>query len=211
MAAPGKDMVSACSGGTQLCDGTGTSGASALASASAALVWSQHPDWTNNQVLRVLLQTASGNEKGLSRDDVIGYGVVRPRIALTDPGNPGPANEYPLPDFTYEDTKSPPSQPSKPAESPAQPTTAPTASDDDSNAPTMWIAAGIGAAVLLGAAVTALVVRSRRGRTTPAPATPPAPYGGQPPHYPPTSPPHQGFDPRQPHSTDHNYNGRTRE
>jgi hypothetical protein len=75
----------------------------------------------------------------------------------------------------------------------------------------MWIAAGIGAAVLLGAAVTALVVRSRRGRTTPAPATPPAPYGGQPPHYPPTSPPHQGFDPRQPHSTDHNYNGRTRE
>jgi type VII secretion-associated serine protease mycosin len=211
MAAPGKDMVSACSGGTQLCDGTGTSGASALASASAALLWSQHPDWTNNQVLRVLLQTASGNEKGLSRDDVIGYGVVRPRIALTDPGNPGPANEYPLPDFSYEDTKSPPSQPSKPAESPAQPTTAPTASDDDSNAPTMWIAAGIGAAVLLGAAVTALVGRNRRGRTTPAPATPPAPYGGQPPHYPPTSPPHQGFDPRQPHSTDHNYNGRTRE
>ncbi|MFJ3938519.1 S8 family serine peptidase [Streptomyces parvus] len=105
IAAPGKDMVSACSGGTQLCDGTGTSSASALASASAALLWSQHPDWTNNQVLRVLKQTASGNEKGLSRDDVIGYGVVRPRIALTDPGDPGPGDEYPLPDFTYEDAK----------------------------------------------------------------------------------------------------------
>ncbi|MFG3407257.1 type VII secretion-associated serine protease mycosin [Streptomyces sp. NPDC048142] len=208
IAAPGKDMVSACAGGTQLCDGTGTSGASALASASAALIWSQHPDWTNNQVLRVLLQTASGNEKGLSRDDVIGYGVVRPRIALTDPGDPGPANEYPLPDFTYEDTKSPSSQPTKPAESPAQPKTAPTGSDDDSNAPTMWIAAGIGAAALLGAAVTALVVRNRRGRATPAPAAPPAPYGGQPPHFPPAFTPHQGFEPRQPHSTDHNQNGR---
>ncbi|MFI2355431.1 MULTISPECIES: type VII secretion-associated serine protease mycosin [Streptomyces] len=204
IAAPGKDMVSACAGGTQLCDGTGTSGASALTSASAALLWSQHPDWTNNQVLRVLLQTASGNEKGLSRDDVIGYGVVRPRIALTDPGDPGPADEYPLPDFTYEDTKSPSPQPSKPAEGSAQPTTAPTASDDDSNAPTVWIAAGIGTAVLLGAAIAIPILRNRRSHAAPPPVTPPAPYGGQPPHHPPTFTPHQGFDPGQPHSTNHN-------
>lgn len=204
IAAPGKDMVSACAGGTELCDGTGTSGASALASASAALLWSQHPDWTNNQVLRVLMQTASGNEKGLSRDDVIGYGVVRPRIALTDPGDPGPADEYPLPDFTYEDAKPPSLEPSKPAQGAAQPTAAATASNDDSNAPTAWIAGGIGTAVLLSAAVAVLVVRNRRGRAGPSSAMPPTPYGGQPPAF----TPHQGVDLRPPHSTDHNHNGR---
>ncbi len=35
----------------------GTSYATSIASASAALVWSAHPDWTANQVTRVLLQT----------------------------------------------------------------------------------------------------------------------------------------------------------
>ncbi len=89
LAAPAVDIVSTCPNDRQVCKASGTSNASALASASAALLWSQHPDWTNYQVLRVLLQTASGNDKGLSRDDVVGYGVVRPRIALTEPGDPG--------------------------------------------------------------------------------------------------------------------------
>ncbi|MFJ3998185.1 type VII secretion-associated serine protease mycosin [Streptomyces parvus] len=201
IAAPGEEIVGACPGGTQICEGTGTSASAALASASAALIWSQHPDWTNNQVLRVLLQTASGNEKGLSRDDVIGYGVVRPRIALTDPGDPGPADEYPLPDFTYEDAKPPPLEPSKPAQGAAPPTAAATAANDDSNAPTAWIVGGIGTAVPLSAAVAVLVVRNRRGRAGPSSAMPPTPYEGQPP----ASTPHQGVHLRPQHSTDHNH------
>ncbi|MEV4684778.1 type VII secretion-associated serine protease mycosin [Streptomyces kurssanovii] len=170
LAAPGKDMVSACPGGTQLCGGTGTSGATALASASAALIWSQHPDWTNNQVLRVLMQTASGNEDGLSRDDVVGYGVIRPRVALKSPGDPGPADEYPIPDFSYADAKSPApkpdaSAPAAGAEVPAA--NSPTAADGDPDSTTLWIAAGIGAAALLGAAIAVPALRKRRfnGRT----------------------------------------------
>ncbi|NWF25170.1 type VII secretion-associated serine protease mycosin [Streptomyces sp. PKU-EA00015] len=196
IAAPGKDMVSACAGGTQLCDGTGTSAASALASASAALLWSQHPDWTNNQVLRVLLQTASGNEKGLSRDDVIGYGVARPRIALKNPGNPGPADKYPLPDFTYEGAKAPSPESPKASDAAARPSTAPVASDDDSSATPLWIAAGIGAAVVLGATVAIPVIRNRRRTAPPTPAAAaPDPYGvGQPydvqPPLPPNTAPH---------------------
>ncbi|MDX3383854.1 S8 family serine peptidase, partial [Streptomyces niveiscabiei] len=57
MAAPGEDMVHACGGKTGLCTTSGTSDATALASASAALIWSVHPTWTNNQILRVMLNT----------------------------------------------------------------------------------------------------------------------------------------------------------
>jgi type VII secretion-associated serine protease mycosin len=201
IAAPAKDIVKACSGGTQLCEGTGTSAATALASASAALLWSQHPDWTNNQVLRVLLQTASGNEKGLSRDDVIGYGVVRPRIALKDPGDPGPADEYPLPDFSYEGAKSPSPEASepKPADDKSS-TTAPTASSDDSGNTGLWVAAGIGAAVVLGAAVAIPVIRSRRRTAPPAPtAAAPHPYGSGQPYY--------AQSPISPNTAPHNQNG----
>lgn len=59
LVAPGKDMVHACGGGTGMCKSTGTSDATALASAAAALLWSKHPDWTNNQVLKVMLDTAA--------------------------------------------------------------------------------------------------------------------------------------------------------
>ncbi|AWI32932.1 type VII secretion-associated serine protease mycosin [Streptomyces tirandamycinicus] len=208
LAAPGKDIVGACPEGTQICGGTGTSASSALASASAALLWSQHPDWTNNQVLRVLMQTASGNDKGLSRDDVVGYGVIRPRIALKTPGDPGPADKYPIPGFTYEDAKpssSEPAKPSGPAGSSDQPTVAPAASNDDSSATGLWIAAGIGAAVVLCAAIAVPVLRNRRRLSaSTAPAVPPQ-YGGQQLYYPhaPTPPQRHGLG-QQPHTTAHN-------
>ncbi|MGK5641517.1 type VII secretion-associated serine protease mycosin, partial [Streptomyces sp. URMC 126] len=96
LAAPGDDMVHSCPGGTGVCRSHGTSDASALASASAALLWSVHPDWTANQVLRVLINTAGGAKSGAKRTDSIGYGVVRPRIALKEPGDPGPADVNPL-------------------------------------------------------------------------------------------------------------------
>ncbi|WP_332328199.1 S8 family serine peptidase [Streptomyces sp. WMMC940] len=99
LAAPGEETVQACTGKSGICTGHGTSPATALASASAALIWTKHPDWTNNQVLRVLLNTAGAPTSGEKRNDHIGYGIVRPRIALTNPGDPGPADEYPLPDL----------------------------------------------------------------------------------------------------------------
>ncbi|MFI1190152.1 type VII secretion-associated serine protease mycosin [Streptomyces californicus] len=196
LAAPGVDVVSACPNSSGLCKGSGTSMATALASASAALLWSQHPDWTNYQVLRVLLQTASGNEKGLSRDDVVGYGVVRPRIALTEPGDPGPADEYPLPDLGGKAPESASPQASEPAKSSAEPTAAAAASDGDSSGgsvPTVGIAIGVGAAVLVGGAVAVWAVRRRRSNAAPTAFTPSAPYVGQPP-YPPSAapPPHRG-------------------
>ncbi|MCY0962564.1 S8 family serine peptidase [Streptomyces sp. H27-H5] len=99
MAAPGVDILTYCRGRAGYCESHGTGEATALASASAALLWSAHPDWTNNQVLRVLLHTSGAPVDGAVRNDWIGYGVARPRIAMSTPGPPGPADVYPLPDF----------------------------------------------------------------------------------------------------------------
>ncbi|WP_326603989.1 type VII secretion-associated serine protease mycosin [Streptomyces sp. NBC_01800] len=181
LTAPGIDMVHTCTGGTQLCKTSGTSDATAIASASAALIWSKHPDWTNNQVLRVMLNTAGGPTSGAERNDYVGYGVVRPRIALTTPGDPGPADEYPLPDLAAAESAQPSAKPSKAtgsSESDDKPATAAPASGTDSNTG-LWIGLGIGVAALIGAAVTALAIRSRRRRA--AATTPPA-YTHQPPY-----------------------------
>ncbi|MEU6969154.1 type VII secretion-associated serine protease mycosin [Kitasatospora aureofaciens] len=95
--APGIDVVDACTGSTGYCKRHGTSAAAALVSASAALVWAVHKEWTANQVLRVLINTAGRPNDGNSRTDSAGWGAVRPRIALTNPGDPGPADVSPLP------------------------------------------------------------------------------------------------------------------
>ncbi|MFE6983561.1 type VII secretion-associated serine protease mycosin [Streptomyces griseus] len=193
LAAPGEDMVHACGGGTGLCESYGTSTATALASASAALIWSKHPDWTNNQVLRVMLNTAGGPVSGKKRSDGIGYGIVRPRIALKTPGDPGPADVYPLPDLAAAASEAPSPQPSKAGGGTDQ-SEAPAAADGGGNS-ALWIGLGVAAAALVGGGVTAAVLRSRRRKAVAAQA-PPAyqpPYGyGQPqfqPPYPPTSPP----------------------
>ncbi|MFJ5121427.1 type VII secretion-associated serine protease mycosin [Kitasatospora sp. NPDC088548] len=96
LVAPGTDMYGACTGPSGYCKSHGTSDAAAIVSASAALVWAVHPDWTPNQVLRVLINTAGKPTDGSGRNDAVGYGVVRPRIALTEPGDPGPADLYPI-------------------------------------------------------------------------------------------------------------------
>ena len=60
IAAPGSDIPGWCDKTFKTyCGGDGgTSSATAIASASAALIWSLHPDWTANQVLRVMFDTA---------------------------------------------------------------------------------------------------------------------------------------------------------
>ncbi len=161
LTAPGVDIVSACAGGTTLCKAHGTSHATALASASAALLWSAHPEWTNNQVLRVLLNTAGKADDGKERNDYIGYGVVRPKVALPTPGDPGPADVFPLPDLAAADARNSPA-PSAAAKAPESPAPQAEAKADGVSGMT-WIALGLGACVLVGGAVTAVIVRRRNG------------------------------------------------
>ncbi|WP_330354491.1 type VII secretion-associated serine protease mycosin [Streptomyces chartreusis] len=166
LAAPGVDMVAACGGKTGLCKTRGTSDATAIASASAALIWSKHPDWTNNQVLRVMLNTAAGPTSGAKRNDYIGYGVVRPRIALRTPGDLGPADEYPLPDLAAAAPSPSPkaSEPARDKTEEDEQSAAPAGKDDSDAA--FWIGLGVGAAALLGAAIAIPLVRARRRNTT---------------------------------------------
>ncbi|MEU6661017.1 type VII secretion-associated serine protease mycosin [Streptomyces sp. NPDC046821] len=167
VSAPGDKMVHACGGGTGLCETHGSSDATALASASAALIWAKHPDWTNNQVLRVMLNTIGGPTDGAKRNDGIGYGIVRPRIALKNPGDPGPADKYPLPDYPVAVSK-----PSKTAQAPDDASSA--ASKSPAGNTPLWTAAGIGAAALIGVGVAVGVTRRRKRRGAPPP-TPPYP------------------------------------
>ncbi|MFD9522677.1 type VII secretion-associated serine protease mycosin [Streptomyces sp. NPDC059979] len=163
LSAPGIDIVTACKGKTGVCKNHGTSDASALASASAALIWSAHPEWTNNQVLRVLLNTAGKPTDGSQRNDYIGYGIVRPRIALQTPGDPGPADVYPLPDLAAADaSKKPSGSPDAKAPDAAASTPAPQAEEKKSGSALPWIGLGLGACVLIGGAVTVVVVRRNR-------------------------------------------------
>ncbi|MFJ3164274.1 S8 family serine peptidase [Streptomyces kanasensis] len=97
IAAPGKDVPGWCDAKfSDYCFGQqGTSHATAIASASAALIWSAHPDWTANQVLRVMFESAGRSEdwKTGTTSSYLGHGIVRPNAHLTrglgKPGDPG--------------------------------------------------------------------------------------------------------------------------
>ncbi|MFB8177733.1 type VII secretion-associated serine protease mycosin [Streptomyces sp. NPDC055966] len=162
LVAPGEDMVAACiESSTKVCKTHGTSDATAIASASAALIWSKHPNWTNNQVLRVMLNTASKPTSGKERTDYLGYGAVRPRIALTSPGDPGPADVYPLPDFKQAVSKAPNGSATASGKDDSGPSPAASASTGDGSA-LPWILGGAGVVVVAGGALAAGAVRRRR-------------------------------------------------
>ncbi|MFB8248836.1 type VII secretion-associated serine protease mycosin [Streptomyces sp. NPDC055952] len=195
--APGTDMIHACLGGTRVCRTNGTSDATAIASASAALVWSKHPDWTNHQVLRVLLNTAGKPKNGDERTDSVGHGTVRPRVALKSPGDPGPADEYPLPDLAAS-TASPSPETSAHSDSetltPGTGDTETAASEtSDHGNVTWWVTAAGATAVAIGIAVALAVLGTRRRRVTQiSPTVPPPPphfpYGHAQQHWPDTPP-----------------------
>ncbi|WP_229890709.1 type VII secretion-associated serine protease mycosin [Streptomyces mashuensis] len=158
LAAPGDEIVTTCRGGTGVCRTSGTSDATAIASASAALVWSAHPDWTANQVLRVLINTAGHPKSGIKRSDSIGFGIVRPSHALANPGDPGPPDASPLPELA---PKPKPSQ----TEIPAQAATAANTKEQNSLLSTRNIlAAAVVAAVITGISAAALLRRRRKTR-----------------------------------------------
>ncbi|MFI9329665.1 type VII secretion-associated serine protease mycosin [Kitasatospora sp. NPDC052868] len=127
LAAPGIEIYNACTAASGYCKGHGTSDATALVSASAALVWSVHPEWTANQITRVLVNTAGKPTDGSNRNDVVGYGIVRPRVAVTEPGDPGPADVSPIPEPVVA-TPAPSASAASPKPSSAAPTSAPSAS-----------------------------------------------------------------------------------
>ncbi|MCX3061769.1 S8 family serine peptidase [Streptomyces beihaiensis] len=111
LAAPGQNMPIWCDASFKsYCDkGEGTSVSTAIASASAALVWSAHPGWTANQVLRVLLDTASRSWPKSQPSNYLGYGLIRPaRNLLHGEGKPGAADVDPI---SNEKTPEPGSRP----------------------------------------------------------------------------------------------------
>ncbi|MEV3993480.1 S8 family serine peptidase [Streptomyces sp. NPDC049837] len=168
LAAPGESVPARCSDDkNRYCESYGTSQATAIASASAALIWSAHPDWTGNQVLRVMMETAG--HVGPVPSKYIGYGSVRPaQVLLEGKGDPGAPDVNPLlaaqakKSAASETSPSPegtgasdngPAQASKEPEAAARP--------EESGFPLWGIVASAVAVVAIGA-VVAVGVRSRR-------------------------------------------------
>ncbi|MFD8097225.1 type VII secretion-associated serine protease mycosin [Streptomyces malaysiensis] len=173
LAAIGDEIPVLCKNNQTVCTTHGTSDATAITSASAALIWSKHPEWTNNQVLRVMMQTAAKPTTGDIPSSYLGYGSVRPRKVLLDgEGDPGPANTNPLLAREGATKPEPSGSASKPAGDPSQspasdeqaaekPAAEAKTSDDGGNT-TLWVALGAGV-VVVGAAVAFTVVRRRGG------------------------------------------------
>ncbi|CAL9409593.1 hypothetical protein SUDANB171_01624 [Streptomyces sp. enrichment culture] len=167
LAAPGNDVPGHCDGLTGpacIVNEGGTSSATALASASAALIWSQHPDWTKNQVLRVMLNTAERPDDQ-RRDDYTGYGIVRPdRVIVDGEGDPGDPDSPPI--FRdWEAALDPAATPAPEPETETAPETEPNpgpeaAATSDDTSPLPWILGGT--AVVLVVAVTGWVLYRRR-------------------------------------------------
>lgn len=162
LAAPGDEIPIRCVDGVPgYCKSNGTSQATAIASASAALIWSKHPSWTGNQVLRVLMNTAGKPTKGKIPSRYIGYGTVRPRLAvLGDPGDPGPADVNPLvaartpkksPSPSASASEAGGSGSSNASKQPASSAASDTSEDGKGGGAIVWIIVGAGVVVVVGA------------------------------------------------------------
>ncbi|NUL03969.1 S8 family serine peptidase [Streptomyces lunaelactis] len=167
IAAPGNDIPGWCDENFKsYCNKHGTSAATAIASASAALIWSAHPDWTANQVLRVMFDSAArpeGSKKG-TLSNYLGHGAVRPGAHINRGlGKPGDPNLSPL---TNKKTTASPA-PSAPASSQAPKggsesdavVTGSSKSTDDGGQ--LGLIIGIGAAVVIAVGAFA-GIRKRR-------------------------------------------------
>ncbi|WP_404816703.1 S8 family serine peptidase [Streptomyces thermolineatus] len=87
LSAPAVENVSAGGNNSPYSKTSGTSDSSAYVSATAALVWSEHPDLSPGQVVNRLTETAGlpDSAKGISLpDEKYGYGYIRPLNALTE-------------------------------------------------------------------------------------------------------------------------------
>ncbi|MFJ3225144.1 S8 family serine peptidase [Streptomyces sp. NPDC086783] len=171
LAAPGLDVPVWCDNTFQrYCKNRGTSQASAIASAAAALVWSAHPEWTANQVLRVLIDTAARDWPKNTPSKYLGYGLIRPSAnLLKGKGDPGPADVNPI---TNEKTPagasgatpstSVPASSQPPKSTSSGETSAAGSSSEPSDGNTLWVVLGaVAAAAVIGGGGFA-VLRARR-------------------------------------------------
>ncbi|MFI7294086.1 S8 family serine peptidase [Streptomyces sp. NPDC050121] len=173
LAAPGLDVPAWCDETFRsYCVGEGTSMATAITSASAALIWSAHPKWTANQVLASLIDTAGRDWAKDNPSTYLGYGLIRPRMVLEKSDfNPGPANTDPLAKenaagVTGEISNSPSASAStspQPSKGTSTGETSAASTSDTSDNSTMWVALGAAAAVLVIGGGAFAVIRSRRG------------------------------------------------
>ncbi|WKE69358.1 S8 family serine peptidase [Streptomyces sp. WP-1] len=173
LTAPGVDVPGWCDATYQsyCAHQQGTSEATAIASASAALIWSAHPDWTANQVLRSLIDTAGRDWPKDTPSNYLGYGVVRPRKVLENPHyNPGSATADPLATENWRgkpgsspSTSASSSTPSAPAKStPGGATSAADTSSKSSGSTLTWVVVGAAAALVVIGGAAFAVIRSRR-------------------------------------------------
>jgi type VII secretion-associated serine protease mycosin len=174
LAAPGLNLPRWCDATFRsYCDegGGGTSSATAITSASAALIWSAHPDWTANQVLRTMIDTAGRTWAKGERSNYVGYGAVRPRKVLENNSiNPGSAATDPLSFENGTGVTGVTASPSAPASTSSQApkntsggqTSAAGSISESSGNTTMWVALGAAGAVLVIGGGAFVVIRSRR-------------------------------------------------
>jgi type VII secretion-associated serine protease mycosin len=155
------------------CKSSSTSQATAIASGSAALIWSAHPDWTANQVLRVMIGTANRSWPKDTPSRYLGYGAIRPaQVLLKGKGDPGAPDIDPI---TGKKTTTAASEgnsaatPSGSASSSSQTSknasdgrTSAQASDSDESNSMVWVGTGAAAAVLVIGGVAYAVIRRRR-------------------------------------------------
>ncbi|MFJ8645070.1 type VII secretion-associated serine protease mycosin [Streptomyces sp. NPDC093546] len=85
IAAPGVDMVSTVPGGGHCAD-NGTSFSAPYVAGLAALIKAKHQDWTREQIVAQIQQTAERSVAG--HDRLVGWGVVDPVRALTEDDKP---------------------------------------------------------------------------------------------------------------------------
>ncbi|MFD6887012.1 type VII secretion-associated serine protease mycosin [Streptomyces sp. NPDC059957] len=150
IAAPGVDMVSTVPGFGQCVD-NGTSFSAPYVAGVAALLRAKHPEWTAQEVIWQLQNTAERSVNG--HDDFVGWGVVDPVRALTQSAVGAEPPKAPVAD---------PGPPPAAAPEAAVMHTSETARERDERLGTY--ALGIGGVLIAVIAGTATVVRDARNR-----------------------------------------------
>ncbi|GHA95212.1 hypothetical protein GCM10010346_17550 [Streptomyces chryseus] len=160
LTAPGEKILRADpSRSSGYAEADGTSDATALVSATAALVRSKYPDLTAGQVINRLIKSTTFLDHDVKKvpDEEFGYGVIRPYRALTMDIPKGP-KEGPLP-------QAPASTSSKAASGSegGSSTTNQAKKKTKSSSGTILVIAGIAGVLVIGGIVFA-VIRSRGNR-----------------------------------------------
>ncbi|MCC9306843.1 S8 family serine peptidase [Kitasatospora sp. RB6PN24] len=197
LAGPGVDVIGACAEPSGYCTTHGTSDAAAGVAAMGAILFSQHPTWTGNQVLRVLINSAFKPNDGSSHSEYIGFGNVSVSRAVKYTGDPGAADVNPLVDAGINVTGPPnafmpePDVPTPSAVSSSAPSTPsrPLTSSSDPDGISILVAAAVVDAAVVAGLITHLVVRKRRRTPSPTLKRPTRPIPSEELHRSPDIPP----------------------